>query len=87
MHGLDTAKRHLAERILEYLMRHPHATDTVEGIARFWLADAEDGASSDDTLEAVTHLVRQGRMRRSLKPDGEWIYGLAADAANDEGAR
>ncbi len=69
--------------MVEYLTRHPNATDTVEGIARFWLSG--DRPATKREVEAVMiELVDRGLVKRRLKPDGEWIYRRAGDAPPPE---
>ena len=72
MSGQDDHDDRLERRILEYLETHPQATDTLEGIARFWLSGTCDDREQVERI--VTDLVDRGLMRRRLKPDGEWLY-------------
>ncbi len=75
--GLEDESRDLAVRVLEYLKRHPKATDTVAGIARFWMQSDLAATPRREVERIVMELVEQGLMQRTLKADGEWIYGLA----------
>ncbi len=74
--GLEEESRALAVRVLEYLKRHPNATDTVAGIARFWMKSDLAATPRKEVERIVMELVEQGLMQRTLKADGEWIYGL-----------
>lgn len=88
LHGLHGEKRVLAARVLEYLTRYPNASDTLEGIARFWLR-GDCPATSREMEEVMIELVDRGLVERRLKPDGEWIYRRTRDpapAAPREGA-
>ncbi len=70
-------KRHRsAAGLLDYLRRHPNARDTLEGIASFWLGGVA-AQTREEIEQAVMDLVEEGVMERRLKPDGEWLYGLA----------
>ncbi len=72
LEGLDGARRALAARVLEYLQRYPKATDTIEGIARFWLSG--DRPTNREMEGVMNELFERGQVERSLKPDGEWVY-------------
>jgi len=69
--GFDDEIHGAARRILEYLELHPHATDTVEGISRFWL---KGDLAAEEVEDVVRELVAGGLVEQTLKPDGEWIY-------------
>ncbi len=86
LEGLDGAQRVLAARVLEYLRRNPNATDTIEGIARFWLSG--ERPTDQEMEEIMTELAGRQLVERRLKPDGEWVYRRAAGepAAEPEGA-
>jgi hypothetical protein len=77
--GQEEESRALAGRVLEHLKRHPNATDTVEGIARFWMQSDLAATPREEVEKIVTELVEQGFMQRTLKADGEWIYGRARE--------
>ncbi|MBI4873169.1 MAG: hypothetical protein HY822_00905 [Acidobacteria bacterium] len=53
-------RRELAARqILEYLLRHPDANDTLEGISRFWLPHGGREWSEGEVWRAVELLVER----------------------------
>ncbi len=66
-----------AAGLLDYLRRHPNARDTLEGIAKFWLGEDTTDKTREEIEKAVMDLIEEGWMERRLKPDGEWLYGLA----------
>jgi len=68
----------LQASILRYLVDHPHAADTVRGIARYWTGVAETPAVGQPPVEAVQRaldaLLAQGRIACSTLADGSQVY-------------
>lgn len=68
--GLD-----LELELRRYCAGHPNAADTVEGVQRWWLADA---ACSREAVElALCELVERGVLAERSLPDGSVIYFCA----------
>jgi hypothetical protein len=67
----------IADIIEQYVIEHPHAADTPEGIRAWWVGRAGSGDSLDDVQAALDHLLERGRVSRTLLPDGTTIYGAA----------
>jgi hypothetical protein len=62
--------------LLDYLLRHPQAADTLAGVARWWVGD---GYSLEQVRRALDHLVDGGALRRERLADGtDWYAGAAA---------
>jgi hypothetical protein len=58
---LDERKsRRVAREVLSYFVRHPQATDTMEGIARWRLLDELARRTVDETGAALKWLVARG---------------------------
>jgi hypothetical protein len=51
----------MAEEILRYLQAHPHASDTAEGICRWWLPEGLECSTSKVTT-VLEGLVAQGSL-------------------------
>lgn len=64
----------LADCIMQYLVSHPHAADTVAGIKNWWLSGAAAGRSDNDVETAVRVLVQRGMLECRTLPDGVRIY-------------
>lgn len=63
----------IVDAILRYLHSHPHAVDTVEGIARWWLP-ADQCADIRLVAAALARLEAQGLVRRRTNPDRHTLY-------------
>lgn len=66
----------LAQQILRYLVRHPAAKDTAEGVLTWWVRDERVGCDKAAVQAALDCLVVKGWLReRETKPSGR-LYGL-----------
>jgi len=64
----------VVEELLAYWLRHPHASDTLEGICRWWLAGA---AVPPPRVEAaLAWLVERGAVAVYRSADGRSRYRL-----------
>jgi hypothetical protein len=63
----------LARELETYVSSHPSAADTVEGIARWWLARKEQPSLSR-VEAALDQLVRRSVIARFPLPDGRFVY-------------
>jgi hypothetical protein len=64
----------LAHDIERYLEDRPHASDTVDGIRRWWLRGRWADASPPHVSAALELLVRRGVMTRRTLADGSAVY-------------
>ncbi len=75
----------LADEILRYLRGHRTASDTVEGISRWWIKRQR----LEDTLERVQSaldlLVSDARVVSRKAPSGRVLYRLPPGADEGEG--
>lgn len=72
-----------AEQILGYLQTHPHACDTLEGIAAWWLLRHRIASSLTEVQQVIKQLVAEGVVKQNLGPDGRTTYSLQDDASAD----
>jgi hypothetical protein len=63
----------IAEMVERYVMEHPLAADTLEGIRSWWIA-SECQASLEDVQIALDHLVESRCLSRMVLADGAVIY-------------
>ena len=54
----------LANKILNYLRKHPDAGDTVEGITKWWLEYERADQYVDDVTFVLDSLLEKGLLRR-----------------------
>jgi hypothetical protein len=64
----------LSELILRYLDAHADAADTIEGIARWWVARQRYNESVAAVERAVGDLERRELLKRSILPDGRVLF-------------
>jgi hypothetical protein len=72
----------VVQRIVRYLVAHPDAKDTAEGITRWWVG--EDLARKS-VQEALDLLVSEGLLMKREAPSVEAIYGLKKKAGEARG--
>lgn len=64
----------LAQAVLAFVRRNPRASDTVEGIARWWAREVSLPTSVAETQTAVDALVDAGYLIRRARADGTVCY-------------
>jgi hypothetical protein len=66
----------IEDAVLGYLGCHPHAADTLDGIAHWWLPQ-QRYVTAQARIEAVLqHLVTRGVLRLRRLPNGSALYSL-----------
>lgn len=68
----------IAKIIERYVVEHPRAADTAEGIRSWWVPSERRSDSIEDVQMALDYLVECGRLSRSVLPDGAAIYSRTA---------
>jgi hypothetical protein len=66
-----------APEILDYLARHPHAEDTIDGILHWWVLDACVRKWAPKIAETVARLVEQGFLEQKRSADGNVFYRVS----------
>jgi hypothetical protein len=66
----------MAQEILNYFVRNPHAADSLEGIARWRLMDEAIRRNLDETETALEWLVAHGYLTSSISPGGTATFSL-----------
>jgi len=65
-----------AKEILDYFLRNPQATDSLEGIARWRLLEERVHRNVEEINEALGWLVAEGYLLRELVRDSDTIFRL-----------
>src|SRR6266849_4683273 len=66
----------LADEILRYLLEHPEAQDTIDGIADWWLTERRVRQGIAEVEIALRHLVDRGLVDVAVREDGKSHYCL-----------
>jgi Fe2+ or Zn2+ uptake regulation protein len=69
-----SSQRALIDDILDYLVNHPQAADSVDGVTRWWLAQNGTAPPQAEVERALATLVERGLLRRVELPDGTVLY-------------
>lgn len=77
----DDAVRALAEEIARYLAENRGASDTVDGITRWWIARQRLLETRSMVEKALRQLQAEGRIAPQRTASGELVYGLPDDAS------
>lgn len=65
----------LTDAILEYLAEHPRASDTLEGIAEWWIMRQQIRAEIKTLAKVLSRLTKTGRLEKTGDGD-EALYHL-----------
>jgi hypothetical protein len=69
----------IAQDILQYLKQKPLASDTLEGVAGWWIVSQEVGAAVELVRQALKHLRTTGEIEEHINPDGRTVYTARND--------
>lgn len=67
----------LIQRIQAYLLAHPNAADSLEGIAQWWFGEEEGVPNFGQVEDALNELIKSGVVQIRTNVDGTVIYGRA----------
>jgi hypothetical protein len=68
--------------IRRYLANHPNASDSLEGVQRWWLGEGAVEASSLIVQQALDVLVKKGAVVAKMLPDGTVVYAGSRPVAS-----
>jgi hypothetical protein len=71
---LDDTDAKIAGEIVRYLIRHPNAADSIDGIMQWWIPRQRYEESRATVERALAELERRGVMKHSTLPDSTVIY-------------
>jgi len=75
----DREQNMVKKRILSYLVRHPDAQDTIEGIVNWWLLEERIVSIAKDVEEALSSLVNDGWLLKIVREDKQESYKVNMD--------
>ena len=70
------AKRDISKEILDYLRKHPDASDTLEGITEWWLMSQKISYEMERVKAVVERLIKQGCLVENQGKDLKVRYQL-----------
>lgn len=73
----------IEDQVLQYLVSHPNAQDTLEGITTWWLPEAGVPHGASDVEAALAHLVSLSWIRRQLSTDSQAHYSVNPQRMED----
>jgi len=68
--------KEVEDAVLAYLLRHPRAADTLDGIVSWWLPRQRYETARSRIARSLGNLVTRGLVRRVRLPDGAVFYTL-----------
>ena len=69
-------KSQIGSEILAYLVDHPKAQDTLEGIVEWWLLERKIEFVTASVKEALSELVGKGLILEEKGPDSQIYYRI-----------
>ncbi|CAD6543054.1 hypothetical protein LMG27952_03981 [Paraburkholderia hiiakae] len=76
MNSADPTFESIKSRIVDYLQQHPAAADSARGIQRWWLPEREVALALVEA--ALEQLASEGRITRTLLPDGNTVWSAGS---------
>lgn len=73
---MERPGRPIADQILAYLVQHPEAQDTAEGITEWWLLEQQIRYAVAEVDGALNNLVADDLLLTRQCADGRAYYGL-----------
>ena len=77
---LSSSHLHLVSGILRYLISHPDAKDSLEGIRHWWLPSAERMPSKEDVEKAVAVIVARGWLEERIVTPMQTVFAVKRTA-------
>ena len=73
---MEIPGRPIADEILAYLVKHPEAQDTLEGITEWWLLEQQIKRETAKAKEALEELVAKGLILERRGMDSRIYYKI-----------
>jgi len=79
----ETTRDELIAEILRYVVAHPDAKDTIDGIQKWWLPKDIKLEGKRKTEEALNFLAAKGWLNIRSSPQSETIYSLNENSSEE----
>lgn len=79
----ETTRDELIAEILRYVLAHPDAKDTIDGIEKWWLSKSTKREGKRKAEEALNFLAAKGWLNARSSPQAETIYSLNENSAEE----
>jgi hypothetical protein len=66
----------IAGKIMAYLQKRPMASDSLDGIAHWWLLQQSIMDNKVLVQQALEQLAEQGKVAKNINPNRETVYSL-----------
>ncbi|HKP84249.1 MAG TPA: hypothetical protein VJT69_19690 [Pyrinomonadaceae bacterium] len=73
---IDETKKELTEEILQYLIEHPNAQDTIKGVVTWWLLEPSIKHQTALVKEVLDKLAADGLVIAQQGSDSQTLYKL-----------
>lgn len=77
--GSSGSHGNVTQQILSYLVEHPDAKDTVDGVIKWWLPEDSVDRGKKTVQEVLDSLVLRGWLTRRDATSSKTIYGMKKD--------
>ena len=77
------SEKKIAQAIIRYLLKHPDAGDTIEGIATWWIAIERVETGIEEVRSAVNGLVSKGILIPREIRNGPQVYFVNRERISD----
>ena len=77
-------REQIEQLILSYLKRNPDASDTLEGITRWWVEMERINSSVEQVAAACRNLEKMGLLKKINNPSDSTLYRSTGEAKSKE---
>ena len=81
--GMVKKREDITGAILEYFRKNPDASDTLEGISRWWLMSEKLDATVVEVESAIEDLIVKGMIEKQTIDTGNLIYKICKKNETD----
>ena len=67
----------IANEIRNYILAHPNAADSLEGVIKWWLMRQRFESATDRVQKALDYLIAEGLVSKKAVASGRVVYAVA----------